>query len=96
MKKIIDKFSDNLGMEPLNFQQKNIIKWLEKVYFKKQFFRGVSEQDVWKKITKLNEMYNMALIAERERYDTLLEHHGVVNKEGYISNSINTSMEEGY
>lgn len=94
MKNLIDKFSDDEEMEPLNFQQKNIIKWLKNIRFKRKFFGGVSEQDVWKKITKLNQMYNIALIAERQRYDTLLEEHGVINGEGYISNSIKTSMEE--
>lgn len=54
---------------------KEIEEWLENVRFRKQFFGGVSEQDVWKKISELNEMYEAALKAERIRYDTLLEHY---------------------
>ena len=38
-------------------ENENITKieqWLEGVRFRKQFFGGVSEQDVWKKIGELN------------------------------------------
>lgn len=96
MKKVINNFSDNQEIEPLNFQQKSIIKWLRNVHFKKQFFGGVSEQDVWKKITKLNQMYNIALMAERQRYDTLLEECGLIKREQYISNVAKDSLEENY
>ena len=41
--------------------------------FRKQIFGGVNERDVWKKIEELNAMYNTALVAERARYDALLE-----------------------
>ena len=60
-------------VKPLNAEQKRIITWLRKVRFKKQLFGGVSEKDVWKKIEELNSMYNLALVAERARYDALLE-----------------------
>ena len=52
---------------------KKIAKWLEDVRFQKQFFGGLSETDVWKKINELNQMYQAALEAERIRYNTLLE-----------------------
>lgn len=52
-----------------------IAEWLEEVRFRKQFFGGVSEQDVWKKINELNVMYEAALNAERVRYDTLIEQY---------------------
>lgn len=57
----------------LNGEQLQIINWLKNIQFRKQFFGGVNEQDVWKKIEKLNEMYEAALKAERIRYDVLLE-----------------------
>lgn len=60
-------------IQPLNREQKRIFVWLRKVRFKKQLFGGVSERDVWKKIEELNAMYNLALIAERARYDALLQ-----------------------
>lgn len=62
-------------IQPLNTEQKRVITWLRKVRFKKRIFGGVSERDVWKKIAELNSMYDLALIAERARYDTLLEQY---------------------
>lgn len=50
-----------------------IVEWLEGVSFRKKFFGGVDEQDVWKKINELNDMYERALEAERVRYDTLIK-----------------------
>ena len=58
---------------PISREQKRMIAWLRKVRFKKKLFGGVSERDVWKKIEELNSMYNLALIAERARYDALLQ-----------------------
>lgn len=57
---------------PLNSEQQAIVEWLKKVRFKKQPFGGVSEADVWKKIDELNKLYDVALRAERIRYETLL------------------------
>lgn len=57
---------------PLNSEQQAIVEWLKKVRFKKQPFGGVSEADVWKKIDELNKLYDTALMAERIRYETLL------------------------
>ena len=50
-----------------------IAPWLKKVKFRHKIFGGVDERDVWKKIGELNERYTKALIAERARYDALLE-----------------------
>ena len=57
---------------PLNSEQQKIVEWLQNVRFKKQSFGGVSEADVWKKIDELNKLYDAALMAERIRYETLL------------------------
>lgn len=54
-------------------KQQAIAGWLEQVQFKKQLIGGVSEQDVWKKVSELNALYEDLLKAERIRYDTLLE-----------------------
>lgn len=59
--------------EVLSREQLAIAKWLKEVRFRKKLFGGVNEQEVWKKIEKLNEMYEAALNAERLRYDVLLE-----------------------
>ena len=58
--------------EVLNQEQLSIIHWLQTVKFRKQIIGGVNEEDVWKKIHQLNEMYEAALRAERIRYDALL------------------------
>lgn len=49
-----------------------IAKWLKQVRFRRALL-GVSEKDVWKKIGELNDMYKLAIIAERARYDALIE-----------------------
>lgn len=54
-------------------QEQHISEFLKRVKFRKRVFGGVSETDVWKKIAELNDMYHEALIAERARYDALLE-----------------------
>ncbi|MGN0763362.1 MAG: hypothetical protein ACI4MK_08230 [Aristaeellaceae bacterium] len=58
---------------PLNREQKKIRAWLRTVHFRRRLFGGVSERDVWRKLEELNNMYNLALEAERIRYDALLE-----------------------
>ena len=58
-------------------QEERITGFLKKVKFRKQIFGGVREADVWKKIGELNELYRQALLAERARYDTLLEERGL-------------------
>lgn len=59
--------------ERMSREQRRIAQWLKQVKFRKTLLGGVSERDVWKKIGELNEMYNAALLAERARYDALLE-----------------------
>ena len=59
-------------VDPLNSEQKRIQKWLKQVRFKRAFFGGVDEADLWKKIGELNSLYEAALSAERVRYDALL------------------------
>ena len=63
--------------EKMSREQKKIAKWLKQVQFRKTLIGGVDERDVWKKIAELNEMYNVALAAERARFDALLEEHGI-------------------
>ena len=54
-------------------EEKRIAEWLRKLKFRKRLFGGVSEANVWRRIGELNELYERALIAERARYDALLE-----------------------
>ena len=63
---------NNGTAEPLNHEQERIQKWLKQVHFKRAFFGGVDEADLWKKIAELNSIYEAALSAERARYDALL------------------------
>ena len=63
---------NNETAEPLNHEQERIQEWLKQVRFKRAFFGGVDEADVWKKIAELNTLYEAALSAERARYDALL------------------------
>lgn len=56
----------------LSREQRKIVQWLKQVRFKRALF-GVSEKDVWKKMGEMNELFQQALVAERIRYDTLLE-----------------------
>ena len=72
-------FKDASELEATSKEHLQIIKWLKEVKFQKKLFGGVSEQDVWKKLEKLNEMYDAALTAERIRYDTLLEQLQIMN-----------------
>lgn len=68
--------TEGLIREPeLTLEHVRIAKWLKKIRFRKKLFRGVSEQDVWKKMNELNSMYEAALTAERVRYDTLIDHY---------------------
>ncbi len=54
-------------------QEERIADFLQKVKFRKRIFGGVDERDVWTKIGELNEIYKQALLAERARYDALLD-----------------------
>lgn len=63
--------------EPLNEEQQELLTWLKTMKFKRARFGGVSEEDVWKKISELNRRYDACLRAERARYDALLESRGI-------------------
>lgn len=76
--------------EVLNGEQEEIIHWLKDVKFEKQLIGGVKEEDVWKKIHELNKMYEVALEAERIRYDVLLEEQ---KKKGEFASQIKESKE---
>lgn len=65
--------SSNVDNKVLNQEQLKIMDWLKEVQFQKQLIGGINEQDVWKKIQQLNELYEAALKAERIRYDALLK-----------------------
>lgn len=53
-------------------ERAEIISWLKKVKFRRRLFGGVDEQNVWRRISELDQLYTKALEAERIRYDTLL------------------------
>ena len=76
-----DKKRDFDSSEPINHEQERIRRWLKEVHFKKSLFGGVDEADVWKKIAKLNTLYETALSAERARYDALLKERCSKNTE---------------
>lgn len=63
--------------EPLSQEQEELLAWLKTMKFKRARFGGVSEEDVWKKISELNRRYDACLRAERERYNALLESRGI-------------------
>lgn len=72
------KLYDTSGEENSSFRidasaHREIVSYLKKVRFKHRLFGGVDEVDVWKKIERLNELYEAALRAERIRYDALLQ-----------------------
>ena len=58
--------------EPISETHKEIVRWIQKLKFKKRMFGGVDEDDVLKKIGELNSLYETALLNEWARYDALL------------------------
>lgn len=54
----------NYSNDPL---QNEIIGFLQRVRFKRKFFGGVDEADVWKKIGELNSLYERAALARSEK-----------------------------
>ena len=60
------------GTPPLNHEHERLIRFFRDVRFRKKTLGGVDEQDVWKKLGELNELYEASLSAERARYDALL------------------------
>lgn len=63
---------DSNDSGPISGEMGEIADWLRSVRFKKTFLGGVSEADVWKKIGELNNLYEIALKAERMRCEALL------------------------
>lgn len=60
----------------LNEIHDEIVQWIKEVKFKKKLIGGVDEDDVLKKLDELNQLYEKALLCERERYKTLLSQSG--------------------
>lgn len=60
------------GREDMSPEEEEIFQWLRTVQFRKVAFGGVSEADVWKKISELNDRYDAALRAQQARYEALL------------------------
>lgn len=63
---------------PDNPELDEIAAWLKTVRFRKKGVGGLDPDDVWRKIDELNRMYEMALAAERSRYNVLL--HNILRK----------------
>ncbi|MCD8074684.1 MAG: hypothetical protein LUF27_06575 [Lachnospiraceae bacterium] len=61
----------------VNAGHQKMLTWLKKVRFRKKVFGGVDEADVWRKLEELNRLYEASLVAERARYDALLEAQGI-------------------
>lgn len=69
--------------EPISETHKDIVRWIQKLKFKKKIFGGVDEDDVLKKIGELNSLYETALLNERARYDALLaQYQGGASENG--------------
>ena len=62
---------------PENPYQKKIADWLGKLKLRQVTFGGVSEKQVWKRFSELNEMYQQMLAIERARYEVLLHQAGI-------------------
>lgn len=60
------------GHSDLNPEEEEIFQWLRDTKFRKVAFGGVSEADVWKKISELNDRYDAAFRAQQARFDALL------------------------
>ena len=59
------KVSDNPELD-------EVARWLASVKFKKKLLGGLDPADVWKKLEELNALYENAIVAERARYNLLL------------------------
>lgn len=70
------------GGDMLSAQRAQIASWLGSVRFRTKLFAGADEVDVWKKIGQLNKMYDDALLAERARYNALLEQYRLTLSQG--------------
>ena len=56
-------------------KEKEILDWCNNTKFRKKILGGVDEEDVWKKIKDLIEMYEEELKYERARCAALMEYH---------------------
>lgn len=57
----------------ISHEHEKLLQWFQTVKFRKTLFGGVDEAYLWKKLEELNGLYETALVAERARYDALLE-----------------------
>ncbi|MGI6012640.1 MAG: hypothetical protein ACOX8H_14335 [Ruminococcus sp.] len=67
-----DHSENSREVQALNHEHEKLIRWFQEVKFKKALFGGVDERRLWKKLEELNQLYEVALSAERARYDALL------------------------
>ncbi len=74
-KEALPNTKKDAATEAINQEHKEIIKWFQTVKFRRALFGGVDENDVWKKLQELNQLYESAIRAERERYNILLTDH---------------------
>lgn len=59
--------------EPVNSEHQKMLEWLKTVKFKKTLINGVDEEDVWRKLEELNDMYEASLIEERAGNEALFD-----------------------
>lgn len=62
--------------ENINSTHAEICEWIKKLKFKRKLFGGLDEDDVLRKMTELNALYEAALLSERARFDALLAQRG--------------------
>ena len=74
-REVLTNIKKSTYKEVINQEHKEIIKWFQTVKFRRTLFGGVDENDVWKKLQELNQLYESAIRAERERYNILLTDH---------------------
>lgn len=74
-KEALPNTKKDAATEAINQEHKEIIKWFQTVKFRRALFGGVDENDVWKKLQELNQLYESAIRVERERYNILLTDH---------------------
>ena len=69
-REVLPNTKKSTSTEVINQEHKEIIKWFQTVKFRRTLFGGVDENDVWKKLQELNQLYESAIRAERERYES--------------------------
>ena len=58
---------------PLNHVENQILTWFQTVRFRKITFGGLDEDDLWKKMSDLYDLFHQAISAERARYEGQLQ-----------------------